>query len=238
MDSPVNNSKAKLDSTFELFETAIYISFDWNQLRNYVKAFILPGVIYLILVGFPFISSILFPEQEALMNLITVPIISPFLLVALLGILYSFNLPRVLSLGEIYIKGFKLLFPFLWLAVLNILIILIGLCLFIIPGIYWSIKYSLSIGILVFEGKRGFQALHRSKALTEQRFFYLLINYGVCIAVILLIFLAVFYLAQELNIVVKFFSLTIPVIFGLAFYYCSYKQLHSRNKLTIDESSL
>ena len=240
MDSPVNNKKDKLASTFTLFKMAFYLASNKNKSQDYAVAFILPAVIYFILCLFSFIIIIISPDLKPLMFLLPVPFILPLLLVAFLGILNGFNHQRKVSYDEIIIQGFKLLFPFLWLALLNILIVIIGLCLFIIPGIFWGIRYSLSIGVLVFEGEKGFQALSKSKSLTQQHFFYLFLNYGACAAVIMLAFLVALFFPAVGTVfdILRLFIIISAGIFALAFYYCMFKQLHSRHQLAVGVSSL
>ena len=241
MDSTMNSGNDRLASTFTFFKMAFYLASDKNKIHDYMIAFIIPGVIFIFLFGFSFISFILFPEKRALIPLIQLSIILPFVLVAFLGILSSFNFKHKLSYDEIIVEGFKLLFPFLWLALINIFIIFIGLCLLIIPGIFWGVKYSLSIGVMVFEGKKGFKALSRSKALTQKHFFYLLLNYGALGAVILLTFLVVLFFPIDQHTILNLLQVFIIIfagIFASAFYYCMFKQLSSRHQITMEESSL
>ncbi|UCD30898.1 MAG: hypothetical protein JSV38_08720 [Desulfobacterales bacterium] len=241
MDTTINGSNDKLASTSALFKMAYQLSSDKNKLHDYAVAFIIPVVVSSLFFGIAFCLFIIFPDKETLIFLIPVPIILLFLLVAFLGILSSFNFQRKLSYDEIIIQGFKLLFPFLWLALLNVFIILFGLCLLIIPGIFWGIRFSLSIGILAFEGQKGFKALTRSKALTQHHFFYLLLNYGACGAVTLVILLAVLLIFPgDTHTILNFariFIIIFSAIFASAFYYNLFNQLSSRYQLAAGESS-
>ena len=63
--------------------------------------------------------------------------------------------------------SFQKFFPYLWIAILSTLIVIGGLILFVIPGIFWAISYSLGIYILITEDLRGYKALQRSKELIK-----------------------------------------------------------------------
>jgi len=75
-----------------------------------------------------------------------------------------------LSAKEAYSRGISLFFSYLWVIVLNTLIVLGGLVLLIIPGLIFIVWFMFSQYALIFEGKKGFQALKRSKELAEGRF--------------------------------------------------------------------
>ncbi len=78
-----------------------------------------------------------------------------------------------------YKVGYKMFWPVLWVAVLRVLIVAGGLLLLIVPGIIWGLQYSLATQVAVIEGKRGRDALRRSKELTKGRMFETLVNLGV-----------------------------------------------------------
>jgi len=75
-----------------------------------------------------------------------------------------------LSAKEAYSRGISLFFSYLWVIVLNTLIILGGLVLLIIPGLIFIVWFMFSQYALIFEEKKGFQALKRSKELVKGRF--------------------------------------------------------------------
>lgn len=242
MDSPPNNGKIKLTSTFTPIKLGIYLSLDKNKIHDWLIAFATPVFLFvpvlILALCFLMIKSKGLEDQHFVMAFyIALFCFLPFWFVAMLGTIYSFNLKGKLSYDQIYVKGFKLLFPFLWLALLNIFIIFIGLCLFIIPGIIWGMRYSLSIGALIFEDKRGFQALSRSKALTEKHFLYLIINYAACGAIILFAFkfVQLFFSEPQVGIlaIVRPFIIVYAVILTSAIYHCMFQQLSTGGQFTI-----
>lgn len=62
-----------------------------------------------------------------------------------------------------------LILPVIWTSILVALIVLGGTILLIIPGIIFSIWYSFTFYTVIFEDKRGFNALSSSKALVVGR---------------------------------------------------------------------
>jgi hypothetical protein len=67
-----------------------------------------------------------------------------------------------ISIFRAYSQSIRKLISFIWINFLTAVIILVGLILFIIPGIYWAIKYSFSQFVVILEGKKGRDALHTS----------------------------------------------------------------------------
>jgi hypothetical protein len=67
-----------------------------------------------------------------------------------------------LNLEQSYRFGFARLGPILVVSILVGLATLLGLIVFIIPGIYIGVRLAVSIQALVIEGKRGTEAMRRS----------------------------------------------------------------------------
>lgn len=244
MDSPLYNGKIELTSIFKSLKLGIYLSLDKNKVYDWLIALAVPtiliGPIFLLAFCFFIIRGMGDSQELEIMLFIASIGILPFWFVAMLGMLYSFNLKGKLSYDQIYVKGFKLLFPFLWLALLNIFIILTGFCLFIIPGIFWGIRYSLSIGALIFEDERGFQALSRSKALAEKHFLYIIINYAACGAIIWSALKVVLIFSDPqfgLWTIIRLFIILYAVILASAIYYCMFQQLSTGGQFTMELSA-
>ena len=69
-----------------------------------------------------------------------------------------------------YRQSFKSIFSYILVVILGILVITGGYVLLIIPGIIFSVWFSLAIYSFIFEGKRGLEALIRSKQLVSGNF--------------------------------------------------------------------
>lgn len=76
--------------------------------------------------------------------------------------------------NESYRWGFRHLGNVLWISILSFLAILGGLILFIIPGIIIAIFLTVVIPALLFENKRGAEALGRSWNLVKGHFWHVL----------------------------------------------------------------
>ncbi len=59
-------------------------------------------------------------------------------------------------------------FSYVWTSVISGVLVLIGLILLIIPGIYLAIMYSLGAFFVILENKQGMDALRASKALVSK----------------------------------------------------------------------
>ncbi|MBZ1356676.1 MAG: hypothetical protein KY054_02840 [Candidatus Nealsonbacteria bacterium] len=81
-----------------------------------------------------------------------------------------YNLKENTGIKESYKRGLKILGSYIWVYFLLTIIIAGGFLLFIIPGILFSIWFSLAIFISVFEERKGFDALFRSKYLVKGKF--------------------------------------------------------------------
>ncbi len=68
-----------------------------------------------------------------------------------------------------FAKSKERAFSYVWTAVISAVLVIIGLILLIIPGIYLAIMYSLGAFIVVLENKQGMDALRASKALISKR---------------------------------------------------------------------
>jgi hypothetical protein len=146
-----------------------------------------------------------------------------------IGVLYSFHVPQKSGYDQIFVEGFKRLLPSLLVLFLYAIIVIVGLLVFIIPGIYLAIRYSLSWPVVVLENKRGFNALKRSKELTTGCFWSLALRYS-----ILICFLVPFYYAilviltvelAYINMFIKFVAVPLSLVFILAYMFNIYASL-------------
>jgi hypothetical protein len=95
-----------------------------------------------------------------------------FWLWAIPSLLY--NLKESTGIKESYKKGFKILGSYIWIYFLLTIIITGGFLFFIVPGILFFIWFSLAIFILVFEERKGFSALFKSRYLVKGKFWRVL----------------------------------------------------------------
>jgi len=179
MDQPTSTSSLStpMISTFDLFKKSFLF------IRDNAKKFF---YIILIMLGPSLIGQIIklwlfyfkFEKGEILSDLWTMLLFYFFLAVALISIIVHIlglialiifingNDPDF-RIVDVYKEAFKKFFSSLWIIFLTTLIILGGFILFILPGIFWTISYSLSIYILIAENIKGYQALKRSKELIK-----------------------------------------------------------------------
>jgi hypothetical protein len=111
-----------------------------------------------------FVYSPLYPILHFLSLVIS------FILFLLSSIALLLNFKQNISPFNAYRKSWKFLLSFLWLFLLSAGVILGGLLLGLIPGILFATWFSLALPVFVFEGRKGFSVLLRSKQLIEGNF--------------------------------------------------------------------
>lgn len=89
-------------------------------------------------------------------------------LCAIIALVYSFR--ENIEIKEAYKKGWRLLTSSIWILFLFASITAGGIILAVIPGIIFLVWFSLTLLVLIFEEKRGFTALARSRQLVKGRF--------------------------------------------------------------------
>jgi len=103
---------------------------------------------------------------------------------------------REVSITEAYRKGASLFWSFLLVQIITGLIVGLGFIALVIPGIYLAVRYSFSAFVLVDEGKKGMEALSRSRDLVKGRWFEVFIRF-VFVIVLSLIPFAIFFVIDS-----------------------------------------
>jgi len=143
-----------------------------------------------------------------------------------------YNLKENTGIKESYKRGFKILGPYIWVYFLLIIIIAGGFLLLIIPGVLFSIWFSLAIFILIFEEREGFSALFRSKHLVKGKFWGVLVRFlvlGLIMGLgLFLIFALIFFgienkqiknhLSEVIGYFIQLFILPFFLIYGFLIY--------------------
>jgi hypothetical protein len=93
-----------------------------------------------------------------------------------------------LSIGAGLREGARVWWPMVWTRVVSGFLILLGLLLLIVPGLYLMVRLALVESLVVGEGLSGMAAVRRSLALTEGRFWamarLLLVPMGIALAIV------------------------------------------------------
>ncbi|MBU4077986.1 hypothetical protein KKE85_00010 [Patescibacteria group bacterium] len=92
-----------------------------------------------------------------------------------------------IGVKESYQRGWKMFLSYIWVYLLFIIIISGGFLLFIIPGFLFLIWFSLSVFVVIFEGRKGFEALFRSKELMHNNFWKILGRFSILFLIIIII---------------------------------------------------
>jgi type II secretory pathway pseudopilin PulG len=133
-----------------------------------------------------------------------------------------------ISIGKALARGWSVLGSGIWISFLSFIIVLGGYILFVIPGIIFSIWFSLALYVLVNENKKGMAALKRSKELISG---YIIAFWGRTLLFSLflgVIFFLFFFLIKFASVLLPFLSYAstiasiiiapLSVIFGFLIY--------------------
>lgn len=150
----------------------------------------------------------------ALLSLIAMPIVSAGITHAL-GDCYLGRTPDAKNSLSV---GVDLLIPLIGTSLLAGLLIVIGFCLLVVPGVYLMLCYALIAQVIVLERTYGMAALSRSKQLTEGYLLRLL-------AIFAVVWLVMMVVGGGVQLILGFFPLLGAVASGvvqaLAFAYSS-----------------
>ncbi|MBC7328698.1 hypothetical protein H5T87_11410 [bacterium] len=84
------------------------------------------------------------------------------------ALLYSFK--EDIGVKNAYRRGWQILPSYIWVTFIYLAIVIGGLILLIVPGFLFSIWFCLYIFVLIYEGRKGFSALERSRRLVKGHF--------------------------------------------------------------------
>jgi len=168
--------KPKLSPAFSNFESSVKLW--WKNLEKFIGIFLwgllyslLPLVVVLAFFGLGYfaglIGNIVFTIIGALIAIVGVALAiyfaTRFYIVNFLFVKENFSG----AISDLYKKTRSLFWPYFWLSILSSVLIILWSLLLIIPGIIFSIFYSLAAYVFFFEGKRGMEAIRRSKSLIK-----------------------------------------------------------------------
>jgi hypothetical protein len=173
--------KEKLTPAFDNLEVSIKLW--WKNIRSIVDIYawgiayaVIPMIIIAVLVWLQnssFVTSISgVPLRMFLLVLgfAAVAFSVYFLVRAYMGIFLLVKSNYVGKGKEIFAETKKYFWDYLWLTILSTILILLWSLLLIIPGIIFSVFYGLAAYVFFFEGKKGMEAIKRSRALVKSYF--------------------------------------------------------------------
>lgn len=133
--------------------------------------------VWFLYVGLANFALLLLSSISPYFNVISIPATLLIVAVSLWAAIRTIQVVLELEAGEkpdmskkTVLDAWKLVLPLLWIAILEMLIVLGGLVLLIIPGIYFGVVLSFSTFTLIEEKHRGTAALNASRNLVKGRF--------------------------------------------------------------------
>jgi heme/copper-type cytochrome/quinol oxidase subunit 2 len=155
-------------------------------------------------------------------------------LLAIPSLIYS--LEKNIGIKDSFKRGFKILLPYFWVWFLFNVIVAGAFLIFIIPGILFFIWFSLAIFVLLFEEKRGLNALFKSKHLIKRNFWKVFTRFLILFLIIVgvafsLAFISVHFspknrqIADPLNQILSYFLQILLLPFILIYGFLIYNDL-------------
>ena len=147
-------------------------------------------------------------------------------LISYIAVIYIFK--DNLSIGRAYRVASQRFFPYFWIIILSSLITLGGFILAVIPGIIFSVWFTLAPFILVVEDKRGLEAVLKSKEYIQGHWWAVLGRIIVLTIVLLAVSFALLLpaslIGKEVADIVNVVLQIILLPFAFGFGYVLYKQ--------------
>lgn len=168
--------KEKLTPTLDLFELSVRIW--WKNLVKFILVGVWGFIYALIPVAVILLFAIIMSRQgdNVSLSLEIVSLLAFFfgfcaaIYFMIRGYIGAFLLIKKNYEGkplEIFKETKSLAAPYIGLSILTAVLVLLWSLLLIVPGIIYSVFYSLAIYVFFFEGKRGMAALRRSQELVK-----------------------------------------------------------------------
>lgn len=201
--------KPKLTPVLTMLETAIKVW--WKNLKKIITVYLwglafalIPLIIILALAGIDTFlgerSPLSFQIFLAVVSVAGIFLALYFAIRAYLGI---FLLVKKNYEGQelaIYKETKKIFWPYIGLALLSTVLILLWTLLLIIPGIIYSVFYCLAVYVFFFEDKRGMAAIRRSIKLVSDYWWPV---FGRVIVVALLMWVIIMLISLPLSYIAK-----------------------------------
>lgn len=154
--------------------------------------------------------------------------------------------PTGLTVGRAYSEAKAFFWSYLWLALLVGIVTMVGFLFFVIPGIIFAIWFAFSYFILIFENKRGTDAMKASKAYVKGKWWSVLGRYAFLILIGILVSIVMGVVTKIVGSALEgvgvgivqflFNALIIPVAIGYS--YLLYKDLSSTQAPTTMQTTV
>lgn len=150
-----------------------------NAWALYKQHFVLFGKIYILpIIAMPFLGLLLLPAEGtpqfyfigALVIIATILINAA----AFIALTKAVSEPTIATFKTAYQAAFPLILSYLWVSILVGATVFLGLLLLIVPAIIFGIWFSMTQFMVIFEGKRGVNAMQASRELVKGHFFEIL----------------------------------------------------------------
>lgn len=146
---------------------------NWLAFNKVTLWLLLPAVLLGLLNFFDQKTDLVFANRSVAIYLALTTlsfIISLWVDIVLIKMIWHALEQKPLELKVLKTEAWRDTTSYLWIRVLVGLIVVLGLVVFVVPGVIFRVWFALAGYIFVLEGTRGYDALKKSRALVEGRF--------------------------------------------------------------------
>ncbi|MBZ9577492.1 hypothetical protein KJA13_00430 [Patescibacteria group bacterium] len=201
-----------LRKTFQIYKSRIGV---------FLGIAVIPFLVYLLFIPFfllPLFFNLSFIAFYKSLGLILLPLTLSVMIVlgimafvvnlwASIALLYAIKeRDQKIGIKESFTKGWSKILSYWWISILVGLITMVGFLLFIIPGIIFSLWFSLAGYVLVSEDIKGMKALFRSKQLIKGYWWKVFWRYLALTFLIILVLCIVGFIPFVRNIIYIFIT--------------------------------
>ncbi len=166
--------KPKLEPSFDNLENSIKLW--WKNIKSFLKiyleALLYPAIAFILSAVFTLLSYYVSALETMAVFFFVIAIILSiyFFTRASLAIVFFIDRDYQGNSKSLFDETKPLFWPYIGLAILSTILIILWTLLLIIPGIVYSIFYSFAIFVFLLENKKGMSALKRSKEIVKGYF--------------------------------------------------------------------
>jgi len=198
-----------LKQTFQVYKNRFWVFLGISVIPFLVSLVFAPFLIVSLLFNLPFISF-----YESLGPFLLIPLILVIVVLAIImvivnlwagvSLLYAIKeREQKIGIRESFAKSWPKILSYWWISILVGVITILGFLLLIIPGIIFSIWFSLAGYVLVSEDLKGMRALSRSKRLIKGYWFKVFWRFLTLGFVIVIIYIAFSLLITPIAVLFK-----------------------------------
>lgn len=151
------------------FSISEALSFGWKIMKsNFLLLLMLIGIHFVLAVGEEFIHEVIQPQDFLTQFMLHIGrfVIQALFMLGTYNIMLKIVEKKKAKIRDLFSVSY-LLPQYIIAIIIKVLVILVGFLLFIIPGVFWSVRFQFSSYIIIDEKVSPFEAIRRSSQITK-----------------------------------------------------------------------